>query len=166
MLFSVTWMDLKIITVLLSTSSLCSLQNRSMNPWGWVVDPEMFVFVYWRSWWFLALFNTISRKCLWRLLSYPNEMKGSKNLLRLLCFSREWGLWPWSHLYHLLKCPLSDGLYWNASALFKRHKIREISYHLWKWNRREGSRAQPLKEWHSPRAQYKLIQTKWVQDVR
>ena len=33
------------------------------------------------------------------------------------------------------------------------------------WKRREGGRAQLLKEWHSPRAKHKLIKVKsWVQD--
>ena len=165
------------------------LLQKALFHSGWVVDPEMFVFVYWRSWWFLALFNTLSRKCLWRLISYPNEMKGSKNLLRLLCFSREWGLWPWSHLYHLLKCPLSDGLYWNASALFskgtKSMKFPNIyesetegkgaGHNLWKndiarghninWFKPNGSKMLDKSTWLDLDPQYTLIityqQAKW-----
>ena len=34
------------------------------------------------------------------------------------------------------------------------------------WNRKEGGRTQPLKEWHSPRTQNKLVWTKELQDGR
>ena len=41
-----------------------------------------------------------------------------------------------------------------------------FSLSRWSWNRREGDRAQPLKERQSLRTQLKLIRLKWVQDGR
>ena len=55
--------------------------------------------------------------------------------------------------YSLKKALLSLlGILWNSAFSWVYISL---------WNRTEGGRAQFLKEWHSPRAQHKLIKIKW-----